>query len=167
MIVLTDHAVSQYISRYNREMKFDKAKSYLEKQLTYAKKLGERSLKGQELWELPNGACLVTKKDGSEDIVVTILKERSDGISDEEIELVMERLKNPPPPPEILTNDYSYSISLNIKFQYKLPVDQDSVIMDEKLHKGVMGAINGLIKNFVDIKRIDSGEVNILNKARE
>lgn len=99
MIVLTYHAVDQFVSRCKVQLSQEAAWEYLEKQLPYANRLKQRSVRGDTLWSLPNGCYVISRRDGNEDVAVTFLKElhveggRSSnrGPTEEELELLLER----------------------------------------------------------------------------
>jgi len=82
VIVLTDHAVEQYVSRFDRTLSFARARQLLTEQLPHAVKLQELSLKKDTMCRLPGGAVLVTKPDKyGKHVVVTILKKRSGSVA--------------------------------------------------------------------------------------
>jgi hypothetical protein len=96
MIVLTHHAVEQYMTRFCRSLTYVQARAALEQQLPHASRDKRRSSLGDSLWRLPDGSFLVTKGDGPNDIAVTVLRETdlqtSRDIPEEEMALALERV---------------------------------------------------------------------------
>jgi len=73
-IVLTDHAIERYMKRYKPSMTKDEAKGLLESRLDGAAPLKRKTLNGEAMWRITApDVVLVTKRDGSEDVCVTIL----------------------------------------------------------------------------------------------
>lgn len=95
MIILTHHAVTQYISRRDHTATTEEAWEDLTLQLPHADRLKALSNRGDTLWRLPNGFLLVTKpgRAGRNHVAVTVLKPMNPGSAptDEELALAMER----------------------------------------------------------------------------
>lgn len=73
MFIITAHAVEQYCSRIDRNLSHGDAERELQDAMGRANRLKERTPKGDTMWQLHNGVRVVTKRDGSNDIVVTVL----------------------------------------------------------------------------------------------
>jgi hypothetical protein len=107
VIILTAHAIEQYATRFGRLLTHAEARSALEEQLPRAARDRRRSSLGDSLWRLPDGAFLVTRRDGPKDIAVTVLRESdlapSRGVPEEEMALALERVDSASCVPASLT----------------------------------------------------------------
>lgn len=73
-IVITQHAINRFIQRHAPEMSYDQAKRHLQTESRQAAHLRNKSVNGQSQWRLDNPNCiLVMKRDGRDDICVTVL----------------------------------------------------------------------------------------------
>jgi hypothetical protein len=73
MLILTSHAIEQYRSRLAPSASHRDAEALLKDELPRADRLKQKTPKGDALWRLPCGAYLISKRDGANDIVVTVL----------------------------------------------------------------------------------------------
>jgi hypothetical protein len=126
MIVLTYHAVEQFISRCRVQMTNEAAWEYLEQQLPHANHLRERSVKGDSLWELPNGFFLITRKGtNGVDVAVTVLKElstpKSAGPTEEELEMLFDSIVSPAESPR------TGRLTVRVEIQYELNADNGPI----------------------------------------
>lgn len=146
MIILTHHAVEQYITRFDRMLTVPQAFSLLKEQLPYANRLKERSLKGDALWQLPNGAFLVTRIGARGDhVAVTILRDaveaalRGRGPTAEEMEMLLERAGGEPyqPPPT------SGKIRIHVEVEYSLGIENDPLFR-ERLVRAISKLVGGI-----------------------
>jgi hypothetical protein len=70
----TTHAVNRYIKRHARHLEYADARRLLESSAAEAVRLREKTLKGDAQWEVASlGILLVTKPDGGDWVVVTVL----------------------------------------------------------------------------------------------
>jgi len=132
MIILTYHAVEQYLTRFEPGGSAEAAWEYLSEQLPYADRLKERSLRGDTLWRLPCAAYLVTRRGSrGDDVAVTILREpteaRRAGPTDEELELLLDRAEAVVP-----VERETGSVRLVVDIDYSLGA-QNAPLVDERL----------------------------------
>lgn len=162
MIVLTYHAVEQYISRFDRAMSAATAWDQLNAQLAYADRLKTKSLRGDTLWKLPNGAYLVTKNDGVDDVAVTILGEGQlseirvahDQPTEEELEMLLERVPEHIPLP---ATGEQRTLSLSVTVTYTLGMDNGPVV-EEKIWHAVKALFRNLKQGSVAKAKIEKVE---------
>jgi hypothetical protein len=151
VIILTNHAVLQYISRMDRTMSAESAWEDLMQQLPHADRLkGLTSNLGDTLWRLPCGFLLVTKpgKNGRNHIVVTVLKplNSSQEPTDEELELALSRA------------DPERVAVFEVAVPYMLARDNESTVL-ERLENTIRGAMNSLTKTGIAGAVIDRATV--------
>jgi hypothetical protein len=73
MLIQTAHAIEQYRNRLDPGASHKDAEALLRDELPRADRLKQKTPKGDALWRLPCGAYLISKRDGANDIVVTVL----------------------------------------------------------------------------------------------
>jgi hypothetical protein len=76
MIILTHHAVEQYVTRHRPGLFFDEAWEDLMLQLPHADRLKMPSAHGDTMWRLPSDVVIITKpaRTGGNHVAVTVLK---------------------------------------------------------------------------------------------
>jgi len=155
MIVLTYHAVEQFISRCRVQMTSEAAWEYLEQQLPYANRLKDRSLKGDVLWGLPNGFLLITRRGSNgADVAVTILKGPNEkrstmGPTEEELEMLLENLA---PAPELVREG---SLTVEVQIKYTLGAD-NGPIAEERILQSLRTSLGAVKERQFAKARISS-----------
>jgi len=164
VIVLTYHAVEQYISRCDRSLTAEAAWEALEAQLPYADRLRQRSLKGDTIWRLPNGAYLVTKLGSrGRHVAVTALAEMSESAhpdrpTEEELDMLLDRVASDPIEAPVMEG----KLRLNIELDYVLSIDNGPIFRDrvlrafQKLAEGL--ATNGIAHGRVTKHVVTEGD---------
>lgn len=146
MIILTYHAVEQFMSRCKTELSHEAAWNYLEKQLPYARKLRERSLCGDTLWSLPNGHYLITKGSRDGDVAVTFLRELTErqgpGPTPEELEMLIERAVLDSPASAAPREG---TLRFEVSVRYTLGADNEPIAVEriEQSLRTAVGALKG------------------------
>lgn len=169
MIVLTYHAVEQYISRFNRQLTAEDAWALLEAQLPYADRLKQRSLKGDTLWRLPDGAYLVTKTgERGEQVAVTVLREaaetatrrgRGHGPTEDEMEMLLERAETEPRQQHPTTG----RLRVCVEIEYTLGTENAPIFRSRfvrairKLVSGIAGT--GLLQGKIDKYSVEAEDL--------
>jgi hypothetical protein len=161
VIILTYHAVEQYISRFDRTMSATTAWEELNAQIAYADRLKDRSLRGDTLWRLPGGAYLITKNDGVDDVAVTVLSEgqvplgvRHDQPTEEELELLLDRVPEHIPLP---ATGEQRTLALTVTVTYTLGLDNVPLV-EEKLRNAIEAVLRNMQKGGVARAKIDGFE---------
>lgn len=144
MIILTYHAVEQFMSRCKTDLSQEAAWEYLEKQLPYARKMQQRSLCGDTLWSLPNGHYLITRSGRDGHVAVTFLRELCErpgpGPTEEELEMLIERaVTDSPSPPLAREGTLRFAVSL----EYVLGADNEPIAV-EKIEQALRTAVGAL-----------------------
>ena len=145
MIVLTYHAVEQYISRFDRSLTAEAAWDALESQLPYADRLKQRSLKGDVLWRLPSGVYLVTKPAaGGKQIAVTVLRQAEDtprgrGPTEEEMEMLLEHAEAEPRQP----HPAGGTLRVYVEVEYALGIENEPIFRD-RLVRAISKLVGGI-----------------------
>lgn len=91
-IHFTQHAVERFVLRHRRDLSLNEARVLLERGVSQAVRLREKTHRGQTQWQMQDPSCvLVTKFDRNGVVCVTILPEpEGRGIPEEELELMRE-----------------------------------------------------------------------------
>jgi hypothetical protein len=144
-MILTHHVVAQYVSRIDRSLSEPEAREELERMLPYANRLKERSLKGDALWELPNGVLLITKPGQDGPVAVTVIKKSAyqnpGAPTPEELELILDHCTD-----TITESSTSGQIQCHVVLRYKLTKDNVDVVID-KTERALRSALRNIVKN--------------------
>jgi len=164
MIILTHHAVEQYISRCDRSLSPAAAHKELETQIRYATRLRERTHKGDSLWELPSGTLVVTKPGPDGDVAVTLLRSASGSPNrhmptEEEMELLLERVAEEPSLTESGPREIAFQIRLKCS-----PTRANASLVRERLERALGGAVGSLVKNGIAGAVIEELEFTVTEK---
>jgi hypothetical protein len=145
MIILTHHAVAQYVSRVDRSLSEPEAREELERLVRYADRLKERSLNGDTLWALPNGVLIITKPGTDGPVAVTVLKKSAHqnpgAPTPDELELLLDNC------PDALTeSSTSGQLQCHVVLRYKLSKDNVDVVID-KTERALRSALRNIVRN--------------------
>jgi type IV secretory pathway VirB10-like protein len=100
-ILFSDHAVERFIERHAPEMSLEEARQHLENEGQRAVRLRERTILGQEQWELQNPKCILVIKnsDDAGRVCKTVLPNRQTygQFTEDELEIIREASELYPP----------------------------------------------------------------------
>jgi hypothetical protein len=99
-MMFTVHAIERFIERHAPELTYDEARKYLEENAEQASRLRQRTVLGQEQWQIAEPPCvLVVKTTHTGRVCVTVLPapEHFGGITEDEMEIIREASARLPP----------------------------------------------------------------------
>lgn len=94
-LIITHHAVEQFIERHARDLTFKQARQFLIQNAPGAAPLKQKTLRGDQQWQMEDPKCVLVMKQDRKikaHVCVTVLPEAEglDEISDEELYRIME-----------------------------------------------------------------------------